>query len=229
MIDYFRVPRTVSNTDDALHCLQAAFIMTVETLSDIVVSDLEAEQITGFKSGVETWPYRMLSWLSGNNFDVIHVDAISAQGLSVDPRAELVRTGFDNDTIEYFFKISDFKAEAQAIDECLVRGVEFENRLPTLDDISVRIRDGWLPVVALDAGILTQEDRSGYQGHMVLVTGWHESRSLARIQDSGPPARWNWDVPSDLVAAAMRSPADSSGTITFVRRTTGSGARNGTQ
>lgn len=213
----FDVRRKVANSEDALHCVQAAFAMAVETLTDIKIDIAESELLTGFREGVETWPYQMLAWFAVNGFDVVHVDALDAASLASDPRAELTKSGLDSSTIEYFFEISDFDAEAAAINRCIDSGVSFHTRIPGISDIADGLSHGWLPIVSLDASVLTKEAREGFQGHIVLVTGTDTTEDLYQVQDSGPPARWDWNVPGDRIVAAMRTPTESSGTVSLVR------------
>lgn len=217
MIINFEINRKISNSEDALHCVQAAFSMAVESLSGAIIDNAESERLTGFSPGVETWPYRMLAWFGENGYEVVHIDALDAPALASDPRKELLRSGFDAETIDYFFQISDFHAEAAAISRCINSGVVFEKRLPKISDIASGLQGGWLPIIFLDASVLTDEVRDGYQGHVVLVTGFDAEAGTYLVQDSGPPPHWDWEVPGEHILKSMRTPADSSGTVTLVR------------
>lgn len=217
MNELYSIRRQIENSEDALHCLQAAFAMAVEAVSGEILSNEEAERCTGFAKGVETWPYRMIHWFASHGYDVKHIDALDALNFAHDPVAELKRSGFSEELIEYFDKISDYQAESAAILQASALGAQFETRLPSKEDVFDSLEDGWLPICALDAGALTQEYRTGYQGHMVLITGSDRNEETVRVQDSGPPPHWDWDVPAHRVVTAMRTPVESSGTITLVR------------
>ncbi|NMN98463.1 hypothetical protein [Antrihabitans stalactiti] len=214
----FTVPRRIQNSDDALHCVQAAFSMTVESLTNARVDNDLAEKLTGFTAGVETWPYRMLAWFAENGFEVEHIDALDPVAFIESPRTELERCNLDSETIDYYFQITDFEAEGVAIRRCIKAGVKFSIRIPEKLDLTRGLKSGWLPVVALDAAALTQEVRDGFQGHTVLITGFDAENDRFLVQDSGPPARWDWEVTGDQIVKSMRSIAETSGTITLVRR-----------
>jgi hypothetical protein len=160
----------------------------------------------------------MLAWLAEQGCYVVHIDALDASGLASDPRRELVRSGLDEDTIAYFFEISDFAAEADAIARCRATGsVQFVTRIPETKDIRDGLVGGSLPLVSLDLGTLHGK-REGFQGHVLLATGHDPHERLLRLQDPGPPPHWNWDVPESTVKEAMRYPADTSGTVTLISR-----------
>ena len=218
MIEYFELKSRLENSEDGLECLPAAMAMATSVFDRSGISLSEAMEASGYVHGKETWPYRMLSWFSRNGYDVIHIDAMDADLFAADPKAELVRSGFDSETIEYFVSITDFAAEAKAIFECNESGVGFSKNLPVSKDIVTALEDGWLPILTLDAGVLMDQDLEGYQGHMVLVTGRLSSESKFIVQDSGPPAHWDWKVPEDRIFRALRTPTASSGTVTLVRK-----------
>lgn len=215
--EIFPIEHRVPNSADSLHCVQASFAMTVAALSGDLISSAEAEAATGFKEGVETWPYRMIEWFTSHGFEVRHIDQMDAERFAEDPERELKDSGFTDDLIQYFRKISDYSAESAAIKNSISHGAIYEARLPQLEDLVKALRDGWLPICVLDAGALTQEYRTGYQGHMVLVNGIDDDGQFAKLQDPGPPPHWDWEVPTDLIVKAMRTPVESSGTITLVR------------
>ncbi|MCM3920327.1 hypothetical protein ND748_01305 [Frankia sp. AiPs1] len=202
---------------DGFHCAQACLVMAVERLGHPQRLTLaEAEQITGFRPGVETWPYAMLAWLAENGYEVRHEDALDAVALTRNPEAELRRSGLDEEALTYLMTISDFERERAAITRCLAtRQVSFVPGVPDPRLLPDRLHAGWLPLLSLDAAVLTRRDRGGFEGHMVLVTATIGGYAL--VQDPGPPARWDWAVPLQHLATALRSPAETSGTITYVR------------
>lgn len=206
----------VGNTADRLHCTQASLIMLVQELTGELLSMDEAERATGFRPDVETWPYGMIDWLARRGFEVEHVDALDAEEMAADPRAELVRSGLDASTIDYFFEISDFELEAQRIRSALDLGVTFRAEIPEVEELIPRMGAGWVPLLSLNARTLASGLVEEFDGHVVLATA--VDGSGATIQDPGPPARENLLVPLDRLARALRSPVDASGTITFVRR-----------
>lgn len=206
----------IPNTQGALLCTQAALIMGWALLTGEILTMSDAQQITGYQPGKETWPYRMLAWLAEQGCEVAHIDAIDADALSANPRGELERNGFDDETIAYFFKITDFEAEARAVARCHATGrFQLIHRRPEMDDLRDGLLRGDLPILSLDLGTL-QGKREGFQGHVLLATGYDDDRGLARLQDPGPPDHWDWDVEKGVVESALRYPTDTAGTVTLV-------------
>jgi hypothetical protein len=210
--------RRIPNTQGAFLCTQAALIMGWALLSGEELRMADAQLITGYHPGKETWPYRMLAWLAEQGCEVVHFDAIDADALAADPRGELERNGFDEETIAYFFKITDFEAEAEAVARCHATGrLKFVNRKPEMDDLRDGLSRKELPILSLDLGTL-QGKREGFQGHVLLATGYDDEGGLVRLQDPGPPDHWDWDVEKSIVQAALRYPTETSGTVTLVRK-----------
>lgn len=217
MIEHFCIKDKIPNSEDGLECLPACLAMSVEALGRHRLSLVEAGAIAGYKPGIETWPYRMIAWLSSNGYEVVHIDAIDPVKFATDPLAVLQDEGFDQETIEYFTKITDFGNESQAINEAVENGARFIKTLPSSSDLVDYLERKWIPILTLDAGVLTDQDLSGYQGHMVVVSGYDKAQGSVLVQDPGPPATWDLVVPIERVMRALRTPTDSSGTITCVR------------
>lgn len=206
----------VPNSSDSLHCLQACVRMAHAVLSGQSITMTEAEAATGFVPGRETWPYAALGWFAANGYDVVHIDAVDAHAMVNEPVKELRRIGTDEATIDYFLKITDWASLERDLAVCDASGhVSFKSRKPEIADIRDGLRDGWLPMITVDLGVLaTRKDE--FQGHIVLATAVTDGR--IEIQDPGPPPRWDWLVEDALLLSAMRSPAETAGTVTLVRR-----------
>jgi hypothetical protein len=205
----------VQNTADNLHCTQASLIMLVDSLTGVRMTMDEADHATGFTPDVETWPYAMLRWLAENGFEVVHIDALDAIALANDPLKELRRSGLDKATIDYFFEISDFEDEARSIQAAVAAGVSFVSRIPTFSDLLDMFLGGWSALASLNAATLMTGGIERFDGHMVLCTNVTDDEVV--MQDPGPPPLADFVVTRERFIAALRSPADSSGTLTFVR------------
>jgi len=201
---------------DSLHCTQAAFIMALQILGGPTLSMSEAEHLTGFREGVETWPYGMISALAEMGFEVRHIDGLSALDLTSDPVGTLERSGLDKETLDYFLRITDFSKESQFVTRAIKTGrVAFETRAPRVDEIREALDDGWLPIISLDAAVLNSRPRDGFEGHVVLALGSKRGKFI--ISDPGPPPEPRLAVSPGVLAAAMQSPTKDSGTVTLVR------------
>lgn len=205
----------IRNNVDSQHCLQFAFMAAVETLGGGRLSVEDAERATGYQPG-GTWPYSMLNWFAEHDFEVRHIENTDFERFVRDPRSELETQGLPEETINLFFEITDFPFETTALQRAIDDPrIELESRLPEASDIGGALDDGWLPLISLDAASLAGPGTDEFDGHMLLATA-HEG-SLVRLQDPGPPVRWDWDVTADQIVRSMRIPTPSSGTITLVR------------
>lgn len=206
----------IRNNLDSTHCLQFSFMAALETLGGPDISVEEAERATGYQPG-GTWPFTMLTWFARNGFLVKHIENTNFERFISDTRAELFAQGLDAETVDLFFDISDFDAESRALQAAMEDPrVTLESRLPVVEDITHALDQGWLPMVSLDSGTLAGEVVNEFDGHMVLATAYDDA--FIRFQDPGPPARWDWDASPETVLNALRTPSESSGTITLIRR-----------
>lgn len=211
----------VPNSDDGLHCLQASLIMGIEAATGQRISLAQAEVATGFRHGVETWPYQMIQWLASNGFEVVHIDALDAANMRDSPLSELRKSGLDEETMNYFMSITDFSIESEAIAASLASDrVRFITERPSVRELPRYVAEGWIPMISLNASALdahgTDPKRFPFDGHMVVATAADDH--LVVIQDPGPPPRPDLHVPLERVRLALRSPTDDSGTVTYIRR-----------
>lgn len=212
MNNLIRIP----NDADNLHCLQACFVMLWATLTGEHFSMLNAEEYTGFRPGVETWPYAMIAWLAEHGCEVVHIEALDAVSFVSSPREELVRIGAPLETSDYYLEITDIEAERDRISRALsTRHATFDVRVPEIADIRKGLTGGWVPLLAVDYGTLEGHSK-GIEGHMVMVTA-STANSLV-IQDPGPPVHWDWALSDERIISALRYPAESSGAVTLVRQ-----------
>jgi len=201
---------------DSLHCTQASFIMAYEAIGGPRLTMCQAEELTGFLPGVETWPYAMIASFAEAGYTVRHVDAVDAWALTSDPEPELRASGLDADTLAYFLKITDFEREHAFVTRAIATGkATFQVGAPDVTEIPIAFDEGWLPILSLDAAILAGREHTEFEGHVVVVRG-HDGDGLI-LDDPGPPARSGWTVPMAVVSAALKSPAETSGTVTYVR------------
>lgn len=215
----------VSNTEDALHCTQASLMMLVESLSGTALTMREAEAATGFHPERETWPYRMIEWLAESGYEVVHIDALDANAMAEDAIAELRRSGLDEKTIDYFCSITDFAAEGARIRRAIEHGAKYVAEVPRVEEMRAWRTDGWHILISLNASALRTGETEEFDGHMVYCTSVNETS--VEIQDPGPPPLMNFEVSMGRLRTALRSPVETSGTITYVRQAglTGGGPR----
>lgn len=215
-IDPFGDVVRIRNNQDADHCTQYALLAALETLGDHRLNEENVDDATGYKEG-GTWPYTMIGWLGSHGYLVRHFEDTDFDLFRDDPVAEFRRQGLDEATIDAFVEISDFDFEQAALG--FAQGlptVELVPRRPELADILEGLSNGWMPLLSLDATTLDGGEFDEFDGHIVLVTAADDHNF--RIQDPGPPAKWDWLVDQARVIRALRTPSESSGTVTLIRR-----------
>lgn len=210
----------ISNEPDDLHCLQACLRMAHEALGLGSLSLQVAESVSGYQAGRETWMYKTLAWLAAQRLLIEHIEDFSPHAFIENSTAELARHGFDGNVIDYIQSITDLAQERLAIEACNRYGnLTFVLRQPDADDVVEALRNGWLPVVGVDAAILSRRPGTDYDGHVVLATGLSRS-SRVILQDPGLPARWDWEVDQATLSRAMHAPTVRSGSLTLLRPVT---------
>lgn len=215
--------RRVANEPGSLRCLPASFEMAVSILEpEVRMSRRQADAATGFSEGRETWPYRMIEWFASRDYVIRHVDMISMTEFAVDPASAIRSTNIDQATLEYVLSITDIDRETRAIESALATGrVESVRAVPSVSDIREHLAAGWLALVTLDSATLWNADHGQYDVHMVLATGMTASSIV--LQDSGPPAKWDFECTQDTMQRALVTPTPESGTCTYVKRQTSLG------
>lgn len=204
----------IENFDDN-HCSQISLIIASNLLGlgDLTIED--AERLTGYREGIPTWPYANLAYLASQGIKVKHIEALDPNDLIKDPRRALTDLGGSDEVIEYILSITDIEKEAYHISRCLESGlVEFVARIPTTKDIDQGLTEGKLPIVSLDASVISDEEMEGYQQHAVVITGMNDQEYI--VQDSGSPARWDFPVDKLRVGRALHSPEPTSGGISIL-------------
>jgi len=206
----------VRNNQDASHCTQFALIAALETLGDHRLDASNVDEATGYRPG-GTWPYSMIRWLATHGYEVQHFEETDFDLFLSDPRSEFERQGLDSETIDIFYEISDFDHEQSVLREIMeLDAVELRPRRPEIEDIVGGLSEGWLPLMSLDATTLNGGIYDEFDGHIVLATG--ADSLVLRLQDPGPPPHWDWDVPAEVVLQSLRTPTESSGTVTLLRK-----------
>lgn len=200
-----RRTKFVPNEKDAIHCLQACLRMAYETQTGMALTSIDADKITGFKEGLHTWPFRMMHTMAEMGFEVIDVTLFDYEGFANDTKAWTEKRYGSSDRWEYFQKISDMKQAAQDANACIQNtNIKLANRIATLDDIKLLNQDGFTTICGLNYYDLVQRD--GYSGHFVVVE--NVEVASVTIQDPGPPAQPDWQVPIVRFMNAWTNPDD---------------------
>lgn len=206
----------IKSEKGSLHCFQACFIMSVRALTGEELTLEQAEELTGFVAGRETWPHKgFLSWAK-RGIRVRSIERLDPHRFIDDPDAEIERLAEDPGVADYIRGITDAEKETILLRECLRNPlVEFVSRPPRLEELEEGLANGWLPIVTLDYGVL--HETGEYEGHMVVVTAF-DKRS-AKLYDPGPPGEGGKVVPTDLFRRAVYSPSEGAGQLMLLQKT----------
>jgi hypothetical protein len=205
----------VKSSKGSLRCVQACMVMAVKSALNRDITMKEAETMSGHVEGKETWPYQMMLALADLGLNVTSVERLDPKAFVADIEAELRRVlGNNEETIQYILGITDVEAETARVQAFIEHPrISYEVRAPSVDDLYDGVLRGELPLVTLDYGVLHQT--GDYEGHMVVVSG--VGPDYVEIYDPGPPGDAAKKVSPSLIQAAIDSPTEGVGAITFVR------------
>jgi hypothetical protein len=191
----------VANTEDDLHCLQAAFMMIVKFfMPDFEISEEDWDKITGFEESKGTYATAGLLWFLNNGFD--------AKEISLFDCKKFIKNGGD-----YLIELSgkeiggwqiahsNIPLEQERMKKILLSNA-YELREPTITDIESYLDNGYLIRALVNSRRLN--GKSGYFGHAVVVFGYNKKYLL--IHDPGLPAQPNRKVSYSDFEAAWADP-----------------------
>lgn len=207
--DHYTVKREITFVENpGKQCVQACTAMILkEYLPQADFSWREIEQLTGYKEGLSTWGTQHLLSLNDLGIETAWIENVDLDRFSLAP-FEYMRTLFSDETA-YRFQVehSDLPLEARRAQEYLDRGLRFEEREATIDDIKQFLQDGWL--VRLEVNGKPLADQSGYGAHSVLVSGYDEETVILQNPDSAFGQKPNQCVSWELLERAWQEFGDS--------------------
>lgn len=142
----------------------------------------DAERITGKLPGKAPWPIAGPVWLARNGFDVkvifdFDYPAFATEGI------EYIRHRYGDEVAKW--QAEHGSGFGRGLLEEFLSIVTFEQRMPTLDDVSESLATGGLVTCAVNSKPLKDED--GYEGHYVVVYGADDER--IHMHNPGPPPK----------------------------------------
>lgn len=203
----------VSNTDDDLHCVQAAFMIILKYfMPDTKMDWDEWSDLTGFEKDKGTWPIAGLAWFHEQGFGVKHIESFDFGALA--SRGEnYLKERYPGEIGEWAIEHTNIAAE-QARARRLTTVDIFEKREPTLHDIKAAIDEGYLVRAHVNAKRLNNEE--GYFGHSVVVFDYDNYH--VKLHDPGLPAMPNRTVSFKDFEAAWHNPDDGSAEMSAIRK-----------
>lgn len=132
----------------------------------------EIEKLCGYEKGRGTWKAQSMLSLAKLGLQVHWIESFDHQKFIANPKGYL-RTILDNEAYEWQVAHADLKQEAARIKQYIDSGLPLENRPATNEDIKHFLDNGWL--VHLEVNGRPLSDKSGYEGHSILVIGYDDS------------------------------------------------------
>lgn len=181
---HYNVP-FYSNTPDSFHCFQAALRMIIAYyLPDKEYTWDELDEVTGHTSDY-TWPMVGLIYCAGLGLSVDTIESFDYERFSQEGYTYLLEE-FGQEYADIQKKYSDLEQEMSNARDFLTT-INVERRIPTERDIIESLTDGKLVMCNINARVL--QEREGYTGHFVVVTGvtsdglWLHDPGLPPLQD----------------------------------------------
>ncbi len=191
----------VGNETDDLHCFQACIRMACQGLSGESLSLEDADRMTGFEPGRQTWPFVGMLSLAEARYDVRSIEDFNPKHFITDPEAEIRRQAGDAEVGQHIIEVSDLGREVDLVARCLAHpNVTFESRPARLDDLEAAVAlPGTAAICNVNYNALA--DKPGYTGHFVLIESASRDGAM-RIQNPGLPPIEDQEVSIDKFLAA---------------------------
>jgi hypothetical protein len=204
----------VPNAADELHCFQAVFRMAWEALTQESLSPDKAEQLTGFRDGMQTWPFAGMLAFAARGLDVRSIEDFRPASFIRSAAAEIRRQIKDDEVAAFVIEESDLAQEQLRLEQCVASDkITFDNRVPTFADlIDATAATASIPIVNLNYRALVDTD--GYYGHFAVVDAIDDGHVVLR--DPGPPPAPASRVTVDAFLKAWHSPNENAANLLVV-------------
>jgi hypothetical protein len=192
----------IANSEDDLHCLQAAFMMILKYFeSDTEIDWDDWSEMTGFEIGKGTYATAGVLWFLDNGFDVKEISLFDCKKFIETGGDYLIETS-GKDVGEWQIVHSNIPLEQERMKKLLSSGA-YDQREPTIDDIKQFLDKGYLLRVLVNS--IKLNGKYGYFGHAVVVFGYENEYLL--VHDPGSPPMPNRKVSFDDFEAAWADPS----------------------
>lgn len=197
----------VSNESDDEHCFQSSVRMAWEGLRGVPLSKEKAEEMTGFESGRQTWPFQGMLSLAEAGLEVNSVEDFDPDAFVRDPRAEILRQCGDPEILEHVVSNSDIDGQGELVRQCIVHPlISFERRIPSLEELCQELeRPATVVICNVNYKALAGED--GYNGHFVLVTS--ADNAHVALENPGLPPIQHQVVSHETFISSWAEPSPS--------------------
>ena len=177
-------------------CVPACTAMLLKTLlPERMYSARYIESLSGFREGYSTWAAQHLLSLDALGIEVGWIQDEDLASFAQQPDEYMLRQFGNQASLDKFKSSNDLGLEAARINTYLNRGLPFEKREATREDITSRLMGSW--AVRLEVNGETLADQDGYAPHAVLVSGFNDE--VIRLENpdgkygSKPKQIVSWD------------------------------------
>ncbi|CAM6000159.1 unnamed protein product [Sphagnum balticum] len=177
------VPDYYPNSDDNAGCLPASIQMVMSTQPGFVVPSInELDRIQEREPGKVVWAFKLSTELAKQGFDVIrYVGEFDVQHfVSLDKDSLHKQHGKEYLDIELI--------QRHAGEALTTRNLEIRKKIPTTNDIRVRINEGYYVVPCIDYKILHGGSADTGPGHFIVVYGYDKEGVYIRDPGKHPSA-----------------------------------------
>lgn len=207
-VDHFTPSHELTSVDNSSgQYIQACTALLKEYLPQVDFSQDEIEKLTGYKEGLSAWGTQHLLSLNDLGIETAWVENIDLDYFSLAP-FEYMHTQFSDESA-YRFQVghSDLPLEARRAQEYLDRGLLFEEREATTDDVRQFLQGGWL--VRLEVNGKRLADQPGYSAYSILVTGCNDDTVIFQNLDGASSQTSNQQASWDVLERAWQEFNDS--------------------
>jgi hypothetical protein len=159
----------------------------------------ELEEITHKQPDAGAFATHHLIWMVENGLEVQHWDTHDWPAFR-DDGLDYIRRTVGDDAANYAATGSDIPAEQAVIDRFL-EVVPMIKKKPRIADMEQLFDEGWLVRAGVNSRVLNNRD--GYVGHSVVITGFEDDDVI--FHDPDVPGTANRRSPRELFQAAMDS------------------------
>jgi hypothetical protein len=195
-------------------CVPACAAMVLKTLvPEREFETTEVETLCGFRESYGTWAAQHLLSFDRLGLDVGWVEDDDLYRFAADPVSVVSEEVSSDEAFGDYMAANDVDLEARRVKEYLLRGLPFEQKHATSDDITTQLLKGWLVRLEVNGKVLANQE--GYANHAVMVSGFNDKTIRLENPDglygSKPRQVVSWDVLAD-------ARLDGTGAMHYYRR-----------
>ncbi len=208
MIQLKQVP-FYSNTADDTHCFQAVLKMVLKYFKpDENYSFQDLDKFSDKVKGNWTWSTRAAINLQQMGFSLVEISPFDWHKFIEEDYDYLVEF-MGKEVADKQREMSDLAKEVLDAQE-YIELIEFEKRIPEIDDIRSLLEKGYLVGCNVNSKALNQQD--GYTGHSILIFNLDEENIY--LHDPGLPSQKNRRVPISIFRKAWAYPYERNKNLT---------------